>query len=108
VTFHHTDGVVATYEITDVNWSIRHPPRFPQRADPAPVEIMLNGPGRWWHGNVTASPEVINPETLNARQAQELHDRRAGEDQDHDPSTCWCCCWDCNFDFTAVIGQPAS
>lgn len=31
-------------------------------------------------------------------QAQILHEARRSGDPDHDRVSCWCCCWDCDFE----------
>lgn len=48
---------------------------------------------------------MADPETPTALEAQELHEARQREDLDHDRGDCWCCCTDCGFDYTAVIGR---
>ena len=42
---------------------------------------------------------------VTADEAQRLHDERVAADPEHDDVTCWCCCWDCDFDFEAVLRE---
>lgn len=44
---------------------------------------------------------------LTDDEAQALHERRQIEGPEDHYGSCWCCCWDCDFDFDAVMERPA-
>lgn len=37
-------------------------------------------------------------EDLTPEKAQGIHDFKRITNKDHDQVSCWCCCWDCEFD----------
>lgn len=49
---------------------------------------------------------------MTPKQAQALHDERRAADPEHDVISCWCCCWDCNFEQdeegNVTVGPDAS
>lgn len=36
-------------------------------------------------------------------EAQRIHDEAQAADPEHDRVGCWCCCWDCDFDFAKIV-----
>lgn len=38
-------------------------------------------------------------------EAQCIHDKAQAADPEHDRVGCWCCCWDCDFDFAKIAAD---
>jgi hypothetical protein len=45
---------------------------------------------------------------VTSPQARDLHDQARAADAEHDQISCWCCCWDCDFDVKAVWANDAA
>lgn len=42
---------------------------------------------------------------VTSEEAQRIHDKAQAADPEHDRAGCWCCCWECDFDFEAVVSN---
>jgi hypothetical protein len=40
---------------------------------------------------------------LTPEKAQEIHEARQLWDDEHDPISCWCCCWSCDFEAEEIM-----
>lgn len=45
---------------------------------------------------------------LTSDEAQEIHELAMDTDPEHDRSSCWCCCMDCDFPAEEILAEDRS
>jgi hypothetical protein len=42
---------------------------------------------------------------IGEEEAQQIHDLARDTDSQHDQISCWCCCFDCEFDVPKIMAN---
>lgn len=53
----------------------------------------------------TGRDDVTSQEAKDIHEAAQQYAAEHPEKGDHDPVTCWCCCFDCDFNHAATIAN---